>query len=92
MNAGLAGTPSVLGNLRLERDVLSHDADIVFIEFAVNDAQDIMHKASYEDMIRTILTWENEPAVILLFTVLENGYTCQEHMSEIGSYYDQPRI
>jgi len=92
VNAGLAGTPSVLGNLRLERDVLSHDADIVFIEFAVNDAQDIMHKASYEDMIRTILTRENEPAVILLFTVLENGYTCQEHMSEIGSYYDLPMI
>lgn len=92
VNAGIAGTPSVLGNLRLERDVLSHKPDIVFIEFAVNDAQDLIHKESYESMVKTILSQENEPAVILLFTILENGYTCQEHMQAIGERYDLPMI
>lgn len=92
VNAGIAGTPSVLGNLRLERDVLSHKPDIVFIEFAVNDAQDLIHKESYESMVKTILSQDNEPAVILLFTILETGYTCQEHMSAIGERYDLPMI
>lgn len=92
VNAGIAGTPSVLGNLRLERDVLSHKPDIVFIEFAVNDAQDLIHKESYESMVKTVLSQENEPAVILLFTILENGYTCQEHMSAIGERYGLPMI
>lgn len=92
VNAGIAGTPSVLGNLRLERDVLSHKPDIVFIEFAVNDAQDLIHRESYESMVKTILSQENEPAVILLFTILENGYTCQEYMSAIGERYGLPMI
>lgn len=37
MNAGLSGTPSKLGILRLDRDVLAYEPDICFIEFAVND-------------------------------------------------------
>lgn len=92
VNAGLAGTPSVLGNLRLQRDVLSHKPDIVFIEFAVNDGQDLIHKESYESMVKTVLSQDNEPAVILLFTILENGYTCQEYMQAIGERYSLPMI
>ena len=92
INAGLSGTPSVLGTLRVERDILSKDADIVFIEFAVNDGQDQVHKESYESLIRTILSWENEPAIILLFTVLENGYSAQAHMKQLGEYYELPMI
>ena len=37
VNAGLSGTPSKLGILRLDRDVLAYEPDICFIEFAVND-------------------------------------------------------
>ncbi len=92
VNAGLSGTPSVLGTLRVGRDVLDYNADIVFIEFAVNDATDDFHKEAYESLVRTILADDNEPAVILLFTVLETGYTAQDHMKEIGEYYELPMI
>ena len=47
VNAGLSGTPSVLGNIRLQRDVLDHKPDMVFVEFAVNDGNDQIYKDSY---------------------------------------------
>jgi len=37
-DAGLPGTGSDLGACRVERDVLRHRPDLVFVEFAVNDA------------------------------------------------------
>lgn len=92
VNAGISGTPSLLGNLRLERDVLSADPDIVFVEFAVNDGQEADYKNAYESLVRTLLTQEKDIAVVLLFTVLDSGYTCQEHMSKIGAKYDLPMI
>lgn len=90
-NKGLSGTPSILGNIRAERDILANDPDIVFIEFAVNDGQDALHKESYESLVKTVLT-ESETAVILVINRLENGYTCQQHMSQIGEHYGLPVI
>lgn len=92
VNAGVSGTPSILGNLRVKKDVLDKNADIVFVEFAVNDGMDQLYKDSYESLIRTILKQENEPAVILLFTVTKTGHTCQPNMSQIGEYYGLPMI
>lgn len=92
VNAGVSGTPSILGNLRVKKDVLDKNADIVFVEFAVNDGMEQLYKESYESLIRTILKQDNEPAVILLFTVTKTGHTCQPHMSEIGDYYGLPMI
>ena len=53
---------------------------------------DQLHKDSYESLVRTVLQQDNEPAVILLFTVTKTGHTCQPHMSEIGEYYGLPMI
>ncbi len=92
VNAGVSGTPSILGNLRVKKDVLDYNADIVFIEFAVNDGMEKIYKESFESLVRTVLQQENEPAVILLFTVTKTGHTCQEHMKQIGEYYQLPMI
>ena len=46
VNAGLSGTPSILGSFRLERDVLANDPDVLFIEFAVNDGTDIPRRTA----------------------------------------------
>lgn len=92
INAGLSGTPSNLGVLRLDRDVLSHEPDIVFVEFAVNDSQDKLAKESYESLVKTVLSQDNAPAAVLLFNVIESGYTAQAHMKEIGEFYDLPMI
>lgn len=92
VNAGISGTPSILGNVRLERDVLSHDPDIVFIEFAVNDGSEQIYKESYDSMVKTILTQENEPAVVLLFNRTKEGHSAQDYMKQIGEYYELPMI
>ncbi len=92
VNAGISGTPSVLGNVRLERDVLSKNPDIVFVEFAVNDGMEATYKNAYESLVRTLLANDRDIAVVLLFTIVENGHTCQPHMTEIGERYNLPMI
>lgn len=92
INAGLSGTPSNLGVLRLQRDVLAHRPDIVFVEFAVNDAQDSLEKQCFESMIRTILMQDNAPAVILIFNRTQDGYSCQSIMGLTGLTYGLPMI
>lgn len=92
INAGLSGTPSNLGVLRVQRDVLAYDPDIVFIEFAVNDAQDFQQKQCFESLVRTILEHPSEPAVVLIFNRTENGYTCQNIMGLTGMFYSLPML
>ncbi len=38
VNAAIGGTGSLLGVFRVERDVLQHRPDLIFVEFAVNDS------------------------------------------------------
>lgn len=92
INSGIAGTPSRLGALRCEDDVLSHNPDIVFIEFAVNDGDEPDFRDAYECLIRDCLEYESKPAVVLLFARMEAGWTSQGWKKEIGSHYNLPMI
>ncbi|MCM1055695.1 MAG: GDSL-type esterase/lipase family protein [Bacteroides sp.] len=93
INAGLSGTPSVLGVVRAERDLFADkQPDIIFIEFAVNDGGDQQYKDCYESLVKKCLDKENQPAVVLLFTVLKNRYSCQPQMAVVGEHYGLPMI
>lgn len=92
VNAGISGTPSVLGITRLEQDVLSREPDIVFVEFAVNDSNQMPYRIVYESMVRKLLMSDTQPAVILLFTFMDSGYSCQPHMQQVGKQYDLAMI
>lgn len=95
VNAGMSGTPSTLGVIRAERDVIEPygNPDLVFIEFAVNDGQDGLSKNAYESLVRRMLSLDGDTAVVLLFTVLKNGYSCENaHMKPIGEHYGLPMI
>lgn len=92
VNAGLSGTPSMLGLIRADRDLLYAQPDLIFIEFAVNDAQTFTDKQAYEALIRKCLMQENDPAVLLLYSVTQNGYTCQNDMALTAFYYDLPAV
>ena len=87
-NAGISGTPSLLGVTRCSQDVLVHSPDIVFVEFAVNDGSDTTSRMAYESLVRKLLESESQPAVILLFTLTNTGYSGQSHMQAVGSHYD----
>lgn len=88
VNAGISGTPSLLGLMRAEKDVISKKPDVVFIEFAVNDSSDTVSRQVYESLVRKLLSCQSEPAVILLFTLTDTGYSCQAPMSAVGTHYN----
>lgn len=95
VKAGVGGTPSELGMLRYERDVLrdgSVEPDIVVVEFAVNDEGDETKGECYDSLVRKILKAKNCPAVILLFAVFENDWNLQERLSPVGKAYDLPMV
>jgi lysophospholipase L1-like esterase len=57
-DAAIGGTGSHLGIFRLERDVLRHKPDLVFVEFAVNDHPFAVHPgrlAAYEAIVRRLV-------------------------------------
>ncbi len=88
INAGIAGTPSLLGLTRCNKDVISHNPDVVFVEFAVNDGSDPTSREVYESLVRKLLNSESSPAVVLIFTVLSSGYSAQDNMQQTGAHYD----
>lgn len=93
INAGLSGTGSSLGVMRYDRDVVEAagcQPDIVFLEFAINDWQEPTEGRAYESMIRTILEADNEPAVILLFSVAQSEWNMQEVYIPMGEHYGLP--
>lgn len=92
VNAGLSGTPSILGLIRSDRDLFKYEPDIVFIEFAVNDGTANIDNTGYESLVYKALTQPNEPAVVLLYSVIKSGYTCQDNMNLITFKYDLPKI
>jgi lysophospholipase L1-like esterase len=67
INAAIGGTGSDLGVYRLRHDVLRHDPDLLFVEFAVNDggaAPERILKAM-EGIIRQ--TWKHNPETDICF-------------------------
>ena len=94
VNAGLSGTPSMLGLIRSDRDLLAPhgDPDIVFIEFAVNDSDDPVMLEAYESLVRKMYDLDTEPAVIQLFMRTRDGYSVQNKQSLIGHAYSLPMI
>lgn len=92
INAGLGGTSSYLGVHRVGDEILSHDPDLVFIEFAVNDTLEKTCTNSYENLIRKILLSESDPALVLLFAAKETGESAEEAEAELGRYYELPMI
>ncbi len=92
VNAGLSGTPSILGLIRSDRDIFYAEPDLIFIEFAVNDGQSQMDKNGFESLLKKSLTQPQEPAVIVLNSVTEEGYTCQDDMNAIAFQYGVPSV
>lgn len=92
VNAGVGGTSSYLGVHRVCEDVLSHNPDVVVIEFSVNDGAGFFHKKTYDNLVRRILTYSQDTAVLLLFTTQENGTSAQGDHALIGFKYELPML
>ncbi|MCM1022478.1 MAG: SGNH/GDSL hydrolase family protein [Prevotella sp.] len=92
VNAGIGGTNSYLGVHRVDEQLLSYKPDAVIVEFSVNDTDKTMNKYSYDSLVRKILSCDSNPAVMLLFTTMEDGTSLQDVHKEIGEAYDLPML
>jgi hypothetical protein len=95
IKAGVGGTPSELGIVRYDKDILRDglvQPDIVIIEFAVNDEGDETQGVSYESLVLKALKEPGEPAVILLFSVFMNDWNLQERLKCVGQNYELPMV
>lgn len=93
INAGVSGTPSTLGMLRYDRDVIQRGTpDIVFVEFAVNDGDDPTNGDCYESLVRNILKGDSKPAVVLLFSIFPSKWNLQSRLAPVGQYYNLPMV
>lgn len=95
LNAGLSGTPSTLGVMRYQRDVvetLGTTPDLVFIEFAINDYEEATKGRAYEGMVRDILEADENTAVVLVFSVSKSKWNLQDVHIPIGEQYGLPMV
>lgn len=98
INAGMSGTPSDLGVVRYNRDVISRlpvgdHPDVLFIEFAVNDYGCVTAGGGFEGLIRQAL--KSGSAVVLIFSVFKQsagGRVCETQYRPFGKHYDIPMI
>ncbi len=87
IKAGAGGTCSELGLTRYDLDVLRRGSvvpDIVFLEYAVNDAGDETDGVCFESLVRMALDGPGNPAVILLFSVFMDDFNLQDRMIPVG--------
>jgi hypothetical protein len=103
INAAIGGTGSDLGVFRLRHDVLDKKPDLLFVEFAVNDAgapPEQIYRAM-EGIVRQ--TWRDNPYVDICFVYtiaaamvepLNQGELPRSYaaMEKIAEHYDIPSI
>ena len=94
VNAGIGATGSFIGASRVDKDVLSHDPDLVFVEFSVNDTTQHtqLNKQSYAALLRRIWAHSTSPAIVTIAMTQQNGTSFQEQHGEIVKMFDLPMI
>ena len=93
VNGGIGGTTSHFGVARAVSDVLMYQPDFVGIDFSVNDDPTDFFKETYEGVLRKVLTWTSDPAVVLLNNVYyDTGINAQEQHVAVGDWYHVPHV
>lgn len=92
VNAGIGGTNSVFGAMRVERDILEAKPDLVIVEWAVNNKDGVWFRESYEGVLRKILNQPQHPAVIQLFFMHKDGESDQPWQEMLGRHYGLPMV
>ncbi len=93
VNAGIGATNSGYGALRVQRDVIAQQPDLVVVEYAVNDVTGIEKMdESYEGVLRQLLGSSTNRAVIELFFMHKDGKSAQAEQVALGRHYGLPMI
>ena len=92
VNAGIGATNSGYGALRVQRDVIAHQPDLVVVEYAVNDSTGAQMDDCYEGVLRQLLGSSTNRAVIELFFMHKDGKNAQDGQVALGRHYGLPMI
>ena len=93
VNAGIGATNSGYGALRVQRDVIAQQPDLVVVEYAVNDTLGLAKlDESYEGVLRQLLGSSTNRAVIELFFMHKDGKSAQPEQVALGRHYGLPMI
>ncbi len=93
LNAGIGGTSSQFGVARVEEDLLSHNPDVVIVEFSVNDEDNAHFLETYEGLIRKICGSKTRPGVLIVNSVkYDDGVNAQARHVEVGRAYQIPCV
>lgn len=94
VRAGIGATGSYIGVHRAQRDVISKDPDLVFIDFSVNDTTEHTERNtdSYDSLIQLLWNSDSAPAVVTIAMTMEDGTSFQRYHSEICKKYQIPMI
>ena len=93
--AGLSGTPSPLGLVRYQSDVvdvLGQNPDILIIEFSVNDGGECTGTRAFEALIRNALEANPETCVIALYSDAKTYKNVLWAMIPVASFYRIPQV
>lgn len=90
INAGIDGTGSQFGLFRIKRDVIEKRADLVFIEFSVNDriVNSQIASITTEGILREISKCGNPPAVVFMITPTGLADACSSVHKRVAYYYN----
>lgn len=93
VNGGIGGTTSCFGVARADEDVLMYQPDVVFVDFSVNDEPTPFFQETYEGVIRKLLGWRTQPAVVVLNNVYyDTGVNAQEYHNAVAKHYQVPYV
>ncbi len=94
INAGWGGTGSLIGAMRLGRDVLAHAPDLMFVEFAVNDLPEdplIFVERNSEGIVRQTFAADATTDVCFLETIAwytEGPYLAGNLPTPVQAHYN----
>lgn len=91
-NYGYCCFHSHLGIALLQQVLSNLTPDIIFLEYAVNNAYDLDYAASFEGMVQKILKANSLASIVIICTCDEHGYTCENYMVDIAAHYHLPAI
>ena len=92
VNAGIGGTNSVVGAMRVKADVLAKKPDLVVVEWAVNNKTGTYYSDSAEGIFRQILRDPRQIAVMQIFFMHSSGDSEQQWLEIVGRHYHLPMV
>ncbi len=92
-NAGIGATTSQFACARAEEHVLNKNPDLVFVEFSVNDEDDLLFMETYESLIRILLKNDGVKSVVMINNLFyDTGLNAQGVHNAVGLHYKLPIV